>query len=1198
MEVVELKGKALARMKGLITIKETLKENIKLQMQDIPDSLIDESRDKLNRVYDSFVSEYGYISSRENKRVFKEDPEYPLLLALEHIVEDRCEKADIFFKRTIRPEKQITHVDSVVEALAVVMNQLGRVDVQRMSELTGKSQEEVISELTGKIYLNPVTDKWETADEYLSGNVRNKLEVAKQYNDMPEYKDKFVLNIEALQSVIPPDLQAHEIEVRLGSVWVPEQDIQAFIGHLMELDSYDTERFVSVRYSKPISSWTVNCMGHSYTLATAKWGTSRANAIEIIEDTLNLKQVTVYDYDDDGKRHLNREETVAARSKQDAIKEEFKRWVFEEQERRNRLVRIYNDRFNCIKLREFDGDFLTFPGMSSNITLDKHQKDAIARILFSGRHILLDHCVGAGKTFILQAGAMELKRIGLASKPVFTVPNHLVEQFAGEFLRLYPNAKVLIASKEDFEKQNRRRLFSRIATGDWDAVVVAHSSFYKIPMSAEWTSKFIELQLEQIDAAIDELKDERDRAATRMVKRLEKQKKRLEEKMQSLLDAEDKDNTISFEELGIDLLGVDESDMFKNLFVYTKMGNVSGVPQAQSKRAFDMFIKTQYLSHKLGNRGVIFASGTPISNSLGEMYTLQRYMQMDRLIECGLDSFDSWVSTFAEVVSSLEIAPDGSGYRIKQRLCRFFNLPELLTMYREFADVKTDEMLNLPKPKLIGGKPVIISVDATDELIDFTDSLVKRAEDIRNGRVKPWEDNMLNITNEGRKAALDMRLINSSLPDRPNFKVNAVVENVYKLWEETKADKLTQLIFCDLSVPNKQIFNIYDEIRNKLIDKGIPAEEIAFIHEADTDTKKTKLFAKVNAGIVRILLGSTEKMGAGTNVQKRLKYLHHICCPWRPRDIEQREGRILRRGNMNEEVGIYRYVTKPSFDAYSWQTVETKAKFINQIRRGSLVSRTAEDIDTAAMSYAEVKAIASGNPKILEKFQVDNEIQRLMVLKSSYIASRYRMQDKLAWIPNEISRLEKNISSLEKDIEIRNNNPQDKFRILINGTIYEERKEAGKAILSIADALVEESKLMDIRHGESTYVDLGTFRGFMAKVRYKKSITSLLSEVHVVLTGTNQYEIELSDSPLGMIAKIENAVNGLDETLVKMNTNLEKTLREKDNLQKELDVPFEHEAKLQSLLIQQSELNALLDIDNKKSEVLDGAADGAESIAS
>lgn len=1197
MEVKDLKGKALARMKGLISVKEAVRETIKLQMQDIPDSALIESRDNLNRVYDHFVKEHGYIIGRENKRIFKEDPDYPLLLALECVDDENVTKADMFFKRTIRPAKQITHVNTVVEALAVVMNEIGKVDITRMAELTGKNPDEVIDELNGQIYLNPETDKWETVDEYLSGNVRKKLDIAKKYNEMPEHLDKYIINIEALNNVIPKDLEAHEIDVRLGAVWIPESDIQSFVGHLMEFSERETERNVSVRYSKPIATWTLSSFAYSYTIASAKWGTQRANAIEIIEDSLNLRQVTVYDYDENNKRHLNREETVAARSKQDAVKEEFKRWIFDDTERRNRLVRIYNDRFNNIKLREYDGSFLTFPGMSSNIILDKHQKDAIARILFSGKNCLLDHVVGAGKSFCLLGGAMELKRLGLANKPVFTIPNHLLEQFAGEALRLYPNAKVLIAGKEDFEKQNRKKLFSRIATNDWDVVIVGHSSFYKIPMSAEWTAKFVQMQFDQIDAAIDELSTaSHDRAAVRMVKRLEKQKKRLEEKMQSLIDSEDKDDTISFEEIGIDLLAVDESDLFKNLYVYTKMGNVAGVPQSQSKRAFDMFMKTQYIDYINNGRGIVFASGTPISNSMGEMYTVQRYLQMRRLEECGVSSFDEWASLFGETVSSLEIAPDGSGYRIKQRFCKFYNLPELLTMYREFADVKTDDMLNLPKPKMKGGKPTIVSVEATEALKSYTDTLVARAEDIRNGKVKPWEDNMLNITNEGRKAALDMRLIDPSMEDCPNLKVNAAVEDIYNTWEETKSNRLTQIVFCDQSVPTKHGFNVYDDIRNKLVGKGVPFEEISFIHEADTDSKKTKLFSKVRTGTVRVIIGSTEKLGAGTNIQDRLIKLHHIDCPWRPRDIEQREGRALRRGNMNPEVEIVRYVTKGSFDSYSYQTVETKAKFISQIKKGNLVSRTAEDIDSATLSYAEVKAIASGNPMIMEKFQVDNEIQRLMVVKSSYIASRYRMQDKLARIPNDISRLEKQVSALDQDIEIRDKNVQEKFSILVNGTIYEERKDAGKAILDIAAALADESKHLDIRHGESTYVDLGEHRGFKAKVKYVRDISTIFNKTYVVLTAVNQYAIDLSDSPLGMIAKVENAINGLDETLDKTKAQLDKTIKEKINLSKELTIPFEYEAKLQTLLIQQSELNALLDID-KKGEVLDGNG-GAEVKAS
>ena len=1038
-------------------------------------------------------------------------------------------KADIFFIRTIRPRIPITHVDTFQEALTVIMNEIGTVDIQRMAELTGKNEEEVTEGLRGQIFINPETERWETSDEYLSGNVRTKLTAAIEFNYKQDFKDKYLMNIEALKAVQPKDLEAHEIDVRLGATWVTEGDICTFVGHIMQLNQREIESFVHVRYASAIATWKVNLTSGKYNiLATATWGTSRANAIDIIEDSLNLRQITVYDYDEEGNRHLNREETIAARLKQDAVKEEFKKWIFDDSERRGRLVKIYNEKFNCIKLREFNGNFLTLPGMTNSIILDNHQKDAIARILFSGNSVLLDHVVGAGKTYTMIASAMELKRLGIAKKPIFVVPNHLIEQWGSEFVKLYPNAKVLMAVKEDFEKQNRKRLFSRIATGDWDAVIIAHSSFGKMPISNEWTAQFIQMQFDMLDAAIKEVSAGKDSASTRMVKQLEKSRKKLEEKMQRLLDGESKDNTVTFEELGVDYINVDEADLFKNLFIYTKMGNVAGISTSQSKRAFDMFIKTQYIYRMNNRRGIVFATGTPISNSMAEMYTMQRYLAIDRLEELGLDSFDSWASTFGEIVSSLELSPDGSGYRIKQRFCKFYNLPELLTLYREFADVKTDEDLNLPKPKLMGGKSQIIAVEATEDLKRKTDELVARSEAIHNGSVKPWEDNMLAITSEGRKAALDMRILDPSIDDNPDFKVNAVVANVFRTWEETRENRLTQIVFCDLSVPRKG-FNVYDDIRNKLLKLGMPLEEIQFMHDANTDIKKAQLFAKVRSGAVAVLMGSTELMGAGTNVQDRLYKLHHICCPWRPRDIQQREGRILRRGNMNPEVEICRYVTKGSFDAYSWQTVETKAKFISQIKKGNLAVRTMEDIDSATLSYAEVKAIASGNPKIMEKMQVDNEIQRLHVVKSSYIATKYRMQDKLASMPKDIMDLEKRISMLNEDLITRDNNTQDEFNITVNDKNYVDRKEAGQAVLSIAGTLIDEAKAMDLRHGESAYCEIGLYRGFKLKVKYVRDVFSMLNKVYIVAMGRYVYDIELSDSALGMIARIENEIKGFNE---------------------------------------------------------------------
>lgn len=1186
MEHVDVKGKTYERMVGLIEIKNAVREAIDAQVQDLPDAKINAALDNLNKVYDAFVKKNGYISDKVNRRLISEDPDMPLMLALEVVDDDKVTKADIFTKRTIKAHKQITNVSTAQEALIVSLNTYAEPDIPFMANLTGKSEKDIINELRGHIYMNPMTKKWETADRYLSGNVRTKLELAILHNENGAEKGKYAENIEALKAVQPKPLEAGEIDARLGSSWIPHEYIKEFIAYLLKEQCLQN---IEVKYSDAIATWTVEYYSGYSVQNTKTWGTDRMQAVKIIESTLNMKTVNVYDYHQDGTRTLNRKETIKAREKQDAIKTEFKRWIFDEPTRRQRLVDLYNDKFNNIKLRSFDGSHLMFPGMNPNITLYQHQKDAIARVLYSENNSLLAHTVGAGKTYEIVAACMEKKRLGLVQKPIIVVPNHLIDQWAAEFLRLYPNAKVLAATKKDFEKENRKRLMSRIATGDWDAVIIAHSSFGKIPMSDAWTEKYVKEQIEAVKESIEEMKtgNGHHSGGYRIVKQLENTKKQLEEQLKELNFSiqRGKDDCLTLEELGCDFLIVDESQEFKNLFVYTKMGRVAGVSQSQSKKAFDMLLKTAYVTelNKGKGGGVVFATGTPISNSMVEMYTLQRYLQMDKLKEKDLSHFDAWASTFGDVVSALEISPDGGGYRIKQRFSKFFNLPELLTMFWEVADVKTKEQLKLPIPEIEGGKAQTIVCGPTPELEAFVQVLVKRADAIRRGAVNPKDDNMLLITNEGRKAALDMRLINPQLGDNPNYKVNVAAQKIAEIWINTVTDRLTQLVFCDLSTPDAHKFNIYDELKTKLMGYGIPANEIAFIHEADTDEKKAKLFKKVRNGQVRILIGSTFKMGTGTNVQDKLIAVHHLDAPWRSSDIEQRDARCLRQGNQNPKVQIYRYVTKGSFDAYMWQLLETKAKFIGQIMNGKTSVRSIEDVDTTALSYAEVKAIASGNPKIMEKMQVDMEVQRLSVLKSSYTSTKYSMQDELSAIPMHIAKLEKQIENLTADLKVRKPVMPDSFSMVINGTIFTDPKEAGKKLYETAEMVLAQSKAN--KDYDINTVEIGEYAGFKILIRTKSNFL-IEDKMEVVLKGNHEYVSDISTVPHYTITRIDENVQEIEKYLEAAKKQLTRTKQNRESLITEIAKPFEHELKLQELLKRQAELNAELDIDNK-GEVLD-----------
>lgn len=1183
MSKIELSQTAKNRVIGMIEIRDCVRELIEYQKDDYDEKIILEQQQKLNDLYDTFTEKYGLINSRGNSLAFREDSAYYLLCSLENINEDGTlrSKADMFTKRTIRKHVVVEKAETSNEALMLSLSEKGQIDFDYMYQLTGFDKEKMIHDLKGVIYKLPHIDDEEdvyvTADEYLSGNVREKLKIASLSAEIdPSYKE----NVEALKQAMPQDLTASEIEVRIGATWIEPEIYHDFLVEILSPSPFIQER-IQVSYSSVTAEWNISNKNWDRGNAKAEktYGTHRANAYRLIEDCLNLKATKIFDYeyDEDGKKVaiLNKKETMIAQQKQDSIKEAFTNWIWKDFERREHLVKRYNELFNSIRPREYNGDHLDFPNMNSEICLRKHQKDAIAHILYGG-NTLLAHVVGAGKTFEMTAACMELKRLGLAQKSMFVVPNHLIEQWGSEFLQLYPSANVLVARKQDFEKSKRKTFCSRIATGEWDAVIIGHSQFEKIPVSVERQRKLIEDQIESITLGIQELR--RNNGEGYSIKQMEKTKKGLKKRLEKLNSDERKDDVISFEELGIDRLFVDESHNYKNLFLYTKMRNVAGLSQTEAQKSSDMFMKCQYLDEITGGKGVVFATGTPISNSMTEMYTIQRYLQYGTLKQHGLEHFDSWASTFGETVSAIELAPEGTGYRMKTRFARFFNLPELISMFKEVADIKTADMLNLPTPNAHYHN---VAVKPSEQQKEIVAELAQRAQMVRDGNVDPTEDNMLKITNDGRKLALDQRLVDPSLDDYPHGKVNACIDNVLHIYEETKDKKSTQLIFCDMSTPSKTskafleqieqndsipFMNVYDDIFQKLINRGVPSSEIAYIHDAATDAKKKELFSKVREGKVRILLGSTQKMGAGTNVQDLLIASHDLDCPWRPSDLEQRAGRIIRQGNTNKDVDIYRYVTEQTFDAYLYQLVENKQKFISQIMTSKSPVRSAEDIDEASLSYAEIKALASGNPKIKEKMDLDIQVNKLKLAKANYLSEKYDLEDKIIkYYPSKISTFKERIASYEKDIK---ETPEvtEFDGMMIKGKRYEDKETAGKALLITCKSIQDSSQQ-----------NIGEYRGFTMLASYDS-----FYQMHTIFLMKNlAHKVELGSDVFGNITRLDNVINGLSKKLEIEKNLLENTLNQFENAKEEVKRPFDKEDELQEKSNRLSELNKELDIGNK-----------------
>lgn len=1165
----KLPADAARRIRGLIKIRDAVRVTLRTQLEGNDEEAIVAARQRLNTLYDDFVMRFGPLNSASNTKVFRADPDTPLLLSLENYDEEtkKATKTAIFFERTIHQNQAPRIASSPQDALVLTLNELGRVDLAHMEMLLGRLSDEFLPELKGLIYRNPQTEQWETEDLYLSGNVRRKLADARVAAAAdPAYQE----NVAALEAVQPEPLSATEIEARLGAVWIPASDIQAFTESLLGSAG------VTVSHSPQIGTWFVMC-DHSarYAVAnTTEWGTARYTAMELVQDALNLKTPTVYDFDPrTEQRIINVQETEAARDKLEKIKEQFKTWIWSDDERRERLCAKYNAEFNSERLRAYNGSHLTLPSSSQQIQLRPHQKDAVWRIVQSD-NTLLAHVVGAGKTYTMVAAAIELKRLGLARKPMFAVPNHMLEQFSTELLSLYPTANILVAGKEDFAAAKRAKLFSRIATGNWDAVIVTHASFEKIPLCLETRKRFINEQLNEIEMAIREQRRER---GTRLVKELERVKKRLTSKLLTLSAMHRKDNTLIFEELGIDRLFIDEAHKFKNLFYVTKMTRVAGLPQTASERAFDMFLKVQHIQGRNKGGGVVFATGTPISNTMAEMFTMQRYLQMNTLRQNQLQHFDSWAATFGETVTSMELSPDGAGYRLQSRFARFVNVPELMNQFRQVADVQTADMLKLPIPKLAEGKPVTASAPGSAELKRFVEQLVERTEKIKTGKVDPRDDNMLKITSEGRKAALDLRLMVPHLNDNPDSKVNLAVAKIHELWKQSTPNKGTQLVFCDLSTPCKG-FNVYDDIREKIVARGIPTDEIEFIQHHDDDASKHLLFKAVREGKVRILLGSTPKMGEGTNVQKRLVALHHLDAPWRPADIEQRDGRILRQGNQNEFVSIYRYVTEGSFDAYMWQTLESKCRFISQVMTGDASVRRAEDVDGAALTYAEVKAIASGNPLVIEKAAVDADVMRLTRLKKQHIESQYQLRHQIKRLGESIEIAERRIANLKADLSIRQPTNGDNFSMTIRKETFDDRTKAGRALIFLAAAMRPFSATNPI----------GTIAGFSFTLqRFDET-------VKVLIQGKEAHEANVSDTPLGTIASIEKTLLGIENRLTSTEEDLRDYQRKREDLKRHLGKPFEYQAKLDSSLSRQQEIVAALDLTKNQANARIGS-DGEEA---
>ena len=1186
MAPVEVSATAENRIKGMIRIRDSVRKLIELQTEDYPDSEIQAEQERLNALYDTFSKQYGLINSRANISAFSQDSSFSLLSALEVLGDEGQleRKADIFYKRTIKPHTPVTSVDTSSEALAVSMGEKARVDMDYMCELTGKTEEEIFVDLKGVIFLNPMYGygnstqaKYLMADEYLSGNVREKLVLARKSAEL--YPEDYTVNVEALERVQPKDLTASEIAVRLGATWLPTEIVEQFMFEFLGTPRY-AQWNIKVHFSAYTGEWNIE--GKSYDRSNVKaystYGTGRINAYKIIEETLNLKDVRIFDYveDADGKKKaiLNKKETAIAQAKQELIKQGFQDWVWSDPERRERLCILYNEKFNSLRPREYDGSHIVFSGMNPEIELREHQRNAVAHILYGG-NTLLAHAVGAGKTFEMVSAAMESKRLGLCSKSLFVVPNHLTEQWASEFLQLYPSANILVATKKDFETKNRKKFCGRIATGDYDAIIIGHSQFEKIPMSIERQRAILEQQLDEVTEGIAELK--KNRGDNFSVKQLERTKKSVKQKLDKLNDQSKKDDTVTFEELGVDRLFIDESHYYKNLFLFTKMRNVGGIAQTEAMKSSDLFMKCRYLDELTGGRGTVFATGTPISNSMVELYTIQRYLQYNTLVQNNLQHFDAWASTFGETITAVELTPEGTGYRAKTRFARFYNLPELMAMFKEIADIKTADMLDLPVPKAVFHN---ISVKPSEIQRDMVAGLAERAERVRNGMVDARVDNMLKITNDGRKLALDQRLINPLLPDFEDSKLNACVDAMFETWVRGSEKRLTQLFFCDLSTPkNDGSFNVYDDIRQKLIARGVPADEIKFIHEADTEAKKLELFKKVRRGDVRILMGSTQKMGAGTNVQNKLAASSDLDCPWRPSDLEQRLGRSIRQGNENAEVHIYRFVTEETFDAYLYQLVEGKQKFASQIMTSKSPVRSCEDIDETALSYAEIKMLATGNPHIKEKMDLDIQVQKLRLLKSSFLSEKYALEDKIIkFYPQEIARRSDVIAGLKSDIErvAEHPKPSDETFIgmTVKGAFYSEKADAGNAILEACKAMTNPEP-----------IPLGEYRGFTMELYFEAR------EYKVRLKGELGYPVTLGTDTFGNITRLDNALEGLPKRLEMNEMELDNLKKQFETAKVDVERPFPQEEELKAKTDRLNELNALLNVDKRENEIVGGEPD-------
>lgn len=1175
MNQVKMPAATAERVKGMVAIRDTVRELIAMQMEEnVTDEEIQKQQEKLNQVYDTYTVKYGVIGSNANKRAFSDDSSYCLLCSLEDLNEDGTlkRKADMFTKRTIKKAVAVTSVETATEALALSLNERAKVDLTYMAQLTGKTEEKITEELVGVIFKNPLTDQWESGDEYLSGNVRDKLNTARTF---AESHPEFTPNVRALEAVQPRNLEASEIEVRVGATWIETSDYQDFMVELLHTPWYLAQKEIQVKFSEVNGEWRItgkNADSPRNAFAYATYGTERANAYKILEDTLNLKDVRIYDKsvneNGDEIRVLNKKETMLASQKQDAMKAAFKDWIFKDQQRRERLVKVYNERFNSIRPREYDGSHLTFPGMNPEIELRPHQKNAVAHQLY-GDNVLLAHVVGAGKTYEMVAAAMESKRLGLSQKNLFVVPNHLTEQWGAEFLQLYPGANILVATKKDFEPANRKKFCARIAMGNYDAIIIGHSQFERIPISDERQEAMLRKQIDDLEMAIQSARYEQD-GGRYTVKQIEKTRKTLQTRLEKLNQKEKKDQVVTFEELGVDHLYVDEAHSYKNAFLYTKMRNVAGIAQNEAQKSADMFNKCQYLDEITGGKGITFATGTPISNSMTELYVMQRYLQNSKLQNMGLGLFDSWASTFGEVVTSIELAPEGTGYRAKSRFARFYNIPELMNMFKEIADIKTSDQLKLPVPE---AEYETVVLKPTEQQKEIVESLGERAEVVRNGGVDASVDNMLKITNDGRKLALDQRLVNELLPDNPESKIAVCAEKSYEIWKDTATQKSAQLIFCDLSTPKGDgSFNVYDDLKRKLMEKGVPEKEIAFIHDANTEAKKTELFGKVKSGQVRFLIGSTAKMGAGTNVQDRLIALHHLDIGWKPSDLEQREGRIIRQGNHNKKVHIFRYVTESTFDSYMWQLIENKQKFISQIMTSKAPVRSCEDVDEAALSYAEVKALATGNPAVKEKMALDVDVAKLKLLKANHMNNQYRLEDDIARnFPQQIAKLTEIIDSYKADIAHFSEHKitdSEQFSMEISGKVFTEKKEAGAALLAVCK---------DIKSVDAA-MDIGSYQGFNMRIQFDSwSKEFILSVKHESVA-----KVRLGADALGNIIRINNLLESYPEKLAEAEQRLETVQEQMTNAKEEVGKPFPKEEELNQKLERLSELNALLNMDERE----------------